>query len=41
MANYKTNLSAGSANFQDMMQNGFGIVTVMNAKIYDAFSLAT
>ena len=41
MANYKTNLSSGSANFQDMMQNGFGIVTVMNAKIYDAFSLAT
>ena len=41
MANYKTNLSSGSANFQDMMQNGFGIVTVMNAKIYDAFSLET
>lgn len=39
MANYKTNLSSGTANFQDMMQNGFGIVTVMNAKIYDALSV--
>lgn len=39
MANYKTNLSTGSANFQDMMNNGFGIVTVMNAKIYDAFDV--
>lgn len=36
---YKTKLSSGSANFRDMMSNGFGIVTVMNAKIYDAFDV--
>lgn len=35
MANY-THLSSGSAAFSKMMlNNGFGIVTVMNARIYD------
>ena len=38
---YKTNLSSGTANFNDMMKNGFGIVTVMNAKVYDAFDVNT
>lgn len=33
---YKTNLGGGDANFQGMMENGFGIVTVMNARIFDA-----
>ncbi len=33
---YKTNLNAGSANFEGLMENGFGVVTVMNPKIYDA-----
>ena len=36
---YKTNLSSGTANFNDMMKNGFGVVTVMNAKVYDAFGV--
>ena len=33
---YKTNLSNNDATFASMMENGFGIVTVMNAKIYEA-----
>ena len=33
---YKTHLGKGSANFAGMMENGFGIVTVMNAKVYPA-----
>lgn len=33
---YKTSLGKGSANFAGMMENGFGIVTVMNAKVYPA-----
>jgi len=41
MAKY-TNLGTSSANFSDMMQNnGFAIVTVMNAKIYDYNALAS
>lgn len=39
MANYKTNLSSGSQSFKDMMSNGFGIVTVMNAEIYNALDV--
>ena len=35
---YRTNLGGNDANFQHMMENGFGIVTVMNAKIFDALS---
>ena len=41
MANYKTNLSSGSQSFKDMMSNGFGIVTVMNAEIYNALDVDT
>lgn len=37
---YKTNLGKGSANFAGMMENGFGIVTVMNAKVYPALEAA-
>lgn len=33
---YKTNLSNADATFASMMENGFGIVTVMNAKVYEA-----
>ena len=33
---YKTRLGGNSASFDSMMKNGFGIVTVMNAKVYDA-----
>ena len=40
MANYKTNLSTGSANFKDMMDRGFGIVTVMNAEIYESLEVS-
>ncbi len=36
---YKTNLDAGSANFKGLMENGFGVVTVMNPKIYDALDV--
>ena len=32
---YKTNLTGTDARFQDLMQNGFGIVTVMNADIFN------
>lgn len=38
MANYKTNLSGSTASFADMMNDGFGIVTVMNADIYEPYS---
>ena len=31
---YTTRLSGGDANFQSMMKNGFGIVTVMNALVF-------
>ena len=33
---YKTRLGSSTANFDSMMRNGFGVVTVMNAKVYDA-----
>ena len=33
---YNTRLGGSSASFDSMMRNGFGIVTVMNAKVYDA-----
>lgn len=33
---YKTRLGGSSANFDSMMRNGFGVVTVMNAKVYNA-----
>jgi hypothetical protein len=33
---YKTRLGGNSATFDSMMKNGFGVVTVMNAKVYDA-----
>lgn len=32
---YKTSLQSSTAKFDEMMQNGFGIVTVMNADIFD------
>lgn len=35
---YKTNLQNGDARFADMMNGGFGIVTVMNAYVCDALS---
>ena len=38
---YKTNLTANSSNFSDMMEHGFGIVTVMNAYVCDALSPKT
>ena len=38
---YTTRLGGGDANFQGMMKNGFGIVTVMNAKVYDAMDCIT
>jgi hypothetical protein len=33
---YKTNLVGNSSSFATMMANGFGIVTVMNAMVFDA-----
>ena len=36
---YRTNLGDSSATFQSMMENGFGIVTVMNAYVFDALSV--
>ncbi len=38
---YKTRLGGSNANFDSMMKNGFGIVTVMNAKVYDAMDVET
>ena len=35
---YKTRLGGSDATFSKMMENGFGIVTVMNAEVYDAYS---
>ena len=37
---YKTNLVDNNTTFSSMMENGFGIVTVMNAKVYDAKDFA-
>lgn len=33
---YKTRLGSATATFDQMMKNGFGVVTVMNAKVYNA-----
>lgn len=33
---YSTRLGGNNATFDSMMKNGFGVVTVMNAKVYDA-----
>lgn len=33
---YKTRLGGNNSNFDSMMKNGFGVVTVMNAKVFDA-----
>ena len=33
---YKTRLGGSNATFDSMMKNGFGVVTVMNAKVFDA-----
>ena len=33
---YKTRLGGSNASFDSMMRNGVGVVTVMNAKVYDA-----
>lgn len=33
---YKTRLGSSTASFDSMMRNGFGVVTVMNARVYDA-----
>ena len=38
---YTTRLGSSSANFDSMMKGGFGIVTVMNAKVYDAMSVSS
>lgn len=41
MANYKTRLGGTTATFDGMMRNGFGIVTVMNARVFDALDTKT
>lgn len=38
---YSTRLGGNSATFDSMMRNGFGVVTVMNAKVYDALPVST
>lgn len=38
---YKTRLGGNTTNFDSMMKNGFGVVTVMNAKVYDAMDAET
>ena len=38
---YKTRLGGDKGTFASMMEKGFGIVTVMNAKIYDVSELNT
>jgi hypothetical protein len=35
-----TNLRTASASFNEMMEHGFGIVTVMNAEIYEALDVS-
>lgn len=37
---YTTRLGGGSATFDSMMKGGFGIVTVMNAKVYNALEVS-
>lgn len=41
MANYNTNLKSSKGSFNDLMKNGFGIVTVMDAYVCDALPVAT
>lgn len=36
---YKTKLTGGNGNFDQMMRKGFGIVTVMDAKVFDVEAL--
>jgi hypothetical protein len=36
MANYNTNLKSSTGSFNNLMKNGFGIVTVMDAYVCDA-----
>ena len=38
---YKTRLGGTKATFDGMMKNGFGIVTVMNARVFDALDTET
>ena len=38
---YKTRLGGSKATFDAMMKNGFGIVTVMNARVFDALDTET
>ena len=38
---YKTRLGGSKATFDGMMRNGFGIVTVMNARVFDALDTET
>ena len=38
---YKTRLGGSKATFDGMMKNGFGIVTVMNARVFDALDTET
>ena len=38
---YNTNLKSGQKSFNDLMNNGFGIVTVMDAYVCDALPVAT
>ena len=38
---HKTNLTGNDANFNSMMNGGFGIVTVMNALVFPALSVDT
>ena len=37
--NKYTNLTSGSSSFKEAMSNGFGIITVMDARVYDAPSV--
>ena len=39
--NYKTRLGGSSATFDGMMRNGFGIVTVMNARVFNVLDTET
>ena len=36
---YRTKLTGGNGNFDQMMRKGFGIVTVMDAKVFDVETL--
>lgn len=36
---YKTRLGGAGISFSEMMKNGFGIVTVMDVKVFDALSI--